>query len=382
MPRAAILLLLAVLAPSMDAATPEPAHPLTVAELDQMLAGMRKENDGKAARQIAGLRLAERAGASDLARWEAELPGLHTNEALIALVDASEFLRPPAAEILATAPPNAPDDKQIIARAVEFVKETLPKLPNFYAVRSTTSFEVATEGQLAPFQLMPGSLKTNQPKKSSYHALGPAGLSGLANQNLYWTGAYAKTVTYRDGAEVDDAQGGSTGESTLSEENLTTWGEFGPILRVVLEDAPTDKTVLDRWEKSTHGPLAVFRYSVPRARSHVAMRLSSDAQNEYPAYDGEFAVDPETGAIYRITIRAAESGMGFVARTYIAVEFGPTEIAGVDYVCPVRSVAIAKDFDPLADEDAHPETLPFRTTINEITFTKYHVFRTNARIVP
>lgn len=353
---------------------------MTVDQLDQLLAGLPDESDEKAAGQIAGLRLAERANASDLTRWQAEFPGERVKKALVALVDASAFLRPPAAEMLAAAPPDAPASEVILARAVEFAKETLPRLPNFYAIRSTTSFEVATEEQLTPPQLMPGPFKANRPKRPNHRALGPAGLNGSAEQKLIWTDSFAETVTYRDGAEVgEQPAGGERRAASLA--SLTTWGEFGPILRVVLEDAQPNAVVLDRWEKSPHGALAIFRYRVPSAGSHVGMQLAEESKIEYPAYDGEFAVDPATGAVFRITIRTAESSLGFVARAFVMVEFGPTKIAGIDYICPLHGVAMVKYLDPMADEDAKPAPLPYRTSINDITFTNYHVFRTNARIV-
>jgi len=103
MTKTAVLVLLAALTPGTLAAAPEPAHALTVDQLGKLLATVQKESDAKAAKQLAGLRLNERASADDLKRWEAEFPGSRAREALMALVDASAMLRPPATEILAAA---------------------------------------------------------------------------------------------------------------------------------------------------------------------------------------------------------------------------------------------------------------------------------------
>jgi len=151
---------------------------------------------------------------------------------------------------------------------------------------------------------------------------------------------------------------------------------------MVLEDASPDKTVWDHWEEGSSGPLAVFRYSVPSERSHFAVEITTDNQPEFPAYHGELAVDPASGAIFRITIVANGSGSGFFDESSILVEFGPVPIGGMTYIRPVRTVAIAKFFDSNADLDAQPPPVPFRTSINDVSFTNYHVFRTNARIVP
>jgi hypothetical protein len=363
-------------------AAPPAATSLTVDELDRLLAQMHERGDGKTARQLAGLKLTERASAAQLARWEAGLPGSHAREALIALADASAFLHPPASELLSSPPPDAAAAKQIVAHMIEFVKGTLPKLPNFYALRSTTAFELTTEDQLRSQQIVSDVLRPQHLKRSSYHKLGPAKSSGSPDMQLFWTGSSAQVVTYRGGSEVADSFAGGANRAPPTLFTLTTSGEFGSILRMVLEDASPDKTVWDHWEEGSSGPLAVFRYSVPSERSHFAVEITTDNQPEFPAYHGELAVDPASGAIFRITIVANGSGSGFFDESSILVEFGPVPIGGMTYIRPVRTFAIAKFFDSNADLDAQPPPVPFRTSINDVSFTNYHVFRTNARIVP
>lgn len=378
--RWAYLLLMAAFTPAV-AATPA-ATSLTVDELDRLLAQMHEQGDGRITRQLAGLSLTERASAARLARWEAGLPGSHAREALIALADASAFLHPPASELLSSPVPDAAAAKQIVAHMIEFVKGTLPKLPNFCALRSTTAFELTTEDQLLTQQILSDVLKPQHLKRSSYHTLGLAKSSGSPGMQLFWTGSSAQVVTYRGGFEVTDSFVGGANRAPPTLFSLTTTGEFGSILRAFLEDASPDKIVWDHWEEGSSGPLAVFRYSVPSERSHFAIEFTTDNQPEFPAYHGEVAVDPASGAIFRITIVANGSGAGFLHESSILVEFGPVPIGGVTYIRPVRTVAIAKFFDPNADLDAQPPPVPFRTSINDVSFTNYHVFRTNARIVP
>lgn len=126
-------------------------------------------------------------------------------------------------------------------------------------------------------------------------------------------------------------------------------------------------------------------------------------------------VDPETGAVLRLT-RMADVAQGDLAsmlsestagtplsRADMLVEYGPVEIGGNTYICPVRSVAISKARVPLLfrrqkiirrpDSDLSyrprppPQTVdlsrgditlelgPIRTYINDISFSQYHVFR-------
>ena len=65
----------------------------------------------------------------------------------------------------------------------------------------------------------------------------------------------------------------------------------------------------------------------------------------------------------------------------ILVDYGPVQIGELSYDVPIHAVAMAKSFDPFADLDAKPPPIPYSTTINNITFTDYHVFRAKSRVV-
>ncbi len=71
-------------------------------------------------------------------------------------------------------------------------------------------------------------------------------------------------------------------------------------------------------------------------------------------------------------------------RADIMVEYGPVEIGGKPYTCPVRSVSIsAGDGDELAnatDLGARSDREVLR--LNDVIFSDYHVFRSEMRIVP
>ena len=375
---------MAVLAQAAFAASPPVATGITVDQLDQILLHVSQQSDTTAARQLAALKLVERASAIRLERWQTELPGPRAHEALLALADASAFLPLPAAETPAAAGPDEISQKQILARMVEYVKQVFPRLPNFSALRSTTSFEVATPDQMN-FQQVGGELlQLRQQKRKErviFHALGAAKSSGLPDGQLFWTGFSTQPVTYRNGSEVTELSAGTAGHAGHVMFGLTTAGEFGPMLGIILNDGSTDEMVWDHWEQGAIGPLAVFRYAVPRERSHFAVEFAADEQPEFPAFHGEIAVDPATGAVFRITILGNVQEQDFLHDASIVVEFAPTEIAGVTYICPVRGVAIEKTLSPFAELNAQPPPIPYETYINDISFTKYHVFRTESRVV-
>ena len=64
------------------------------------------------------------------------------------------------------------------------------------------------------------------------------------------------------------------------------------------------------------------------------------------------------------------------------VEYGPVEIGGKTYTCPVRSVSIMSRVDLMRmlgvlGEGGPPEL----TQLNDVTFENYHQFRSESRIV-
>ncbi|HEX6496178.1 MAG TPA: hypothetical protein VF018_11885, partial [Acidobacteriaceae bacterium] len=81
------------------------AAPTTVEDVQRILAQDKAKPDAEVARQLSGLELTERMSYSKLQSLEQRVPGPSSRLALVALADASVFLRPAAAEVLSQAPP-------------------------------------------------------------------------------------------------------------------------------------------------------------------------------------------------------------------------------------------------------------------------------------
>lgn len=381
----ACLLLAEAIAPVILGALPPAATNLTIDQLDHLLKQLQGQGDAKAAKQITGIKLTERVSAARLAQWEASLAGDRSREALMVVADVSAFLTPPAAELPTMPAPNAQTQKQILARCREYVNRIVPKLPNYFALRTTTSFAFATAQKLDSQQVVSGIFQTRQGPKVRYRALGPEKSSDSAENQYFWLGSYAQEVTYRGGTEVLDAPPGAAEPSRPSLDIMTTSGEFGSILELIVVDFQEDQMVWDHWEQGpstqeSTRPLAVFRFTVPSERSHFEVRFA-DELPEFPAYHGEVAVDPESGAVRRITILAIESEAGFFDESSLLVEFAPTEIAAVTYICPMHSVAIDKIFDTIEYGNTAHTPVPRQISINDVTFTNYHLFRSESHIL-
>ena len=164
-------------------AVEEPAalRQATVAQLYDWVRELKGKRDGEAAKEIDRLQLTERLSSPKLTALSAELPGAKSKAALMAVGDASVFLKPPPDEIPQKAPPDLAEQKQIMSLAVDYLKKVNPKLPDFYAERFTTSFEEAS---------------TPKQEKGAYNprVLQPAG-------------EFNAKVYYRGGKEVVHAEG-------------------------------------------------------------------------------------------------------------------------------------------------------------------------------
>jgi VWFA-related protein len=347
------------------------ASRVTVEQLQQVLAATKAKPDADLAKQLSGLELTERLSSASLARLQATLPGENSRQALVALADASAFLDPPAAEIPSRPIPDTAEQRRIMALTVAYVVKTIPQLPNFFATRDTNRFEDTPQLQNSAGGLF-----------IPYQPLHPVGMTTAA-------------VFYRDGKEAIDT--GASKKPPPMTPGLTTMGVFGPILSTVLLDAAQNKLAWNRWEQGANGPEAVFSYSVPKEKSHYevnyccfAEEAATPVANLFPfrrvvGYHGEMAVDPATGTILRIVTEAELKPDDPVVTAAIMVEYGPIDIGGKTYFCPVRSVSLAKaqslQFDPSYNFPLANQLQPIKTSLNDVAFDQYHVFRAETRLL-
>jgi hypothetical protein len=287
-------------------------------QLEQMLAGSNREPDAKVAKQLSDLELTERLSAARLARCEANLRGPDARRALIALADRSSFLDPPISEIPTIAEPDLQAQRRMIALSADYVKKAIHQLPDLYATRVTTSFQ---------------------------HNKKP----------LHWVGTESAIVRYRDGHEerprVVRTRGG-----------MTTAGEFGPVLYVAQVDSAQGNLTWSHWEQGAAAPEAVYRYAVIAGKSHYSV----DGQSR--GYHGEITVDPSNGTIRRLVLRADPEPNLPLLKADIVVEYGPVELGGKTYVCPLKGIALSATWN--------------RWWLNDVAFEQYHLYRANAQLLP
>jgi VWFA-related protein len=329
---------------------------VTVRQLERALEVARGQSDAKLNKQLSDLELTERLNPSLRSRWEAELPGPASRQTLLVLADASAFLEPPTGELPAMPPPTLATQRQIIARSADFARKTISKLPDFYATRDTVRFDNT-----------PSSAPENEP--------------------LHHVDSSRDTVLYRDGRELVALSAAERKQYGLASPGLATSGVFGPMLGSVLTDTAHGTLAWSHWEQGAAGPAAVFSYRIPKANSHYGVGLAGKYQ-DLPAYHGEFAVDPANGTILRLTIQADPEKASPIVKSGVLVEYGPVTIAGKTYICPLKSVTIEAFYPGCTVASAEAcgaiassRALVMQTSLNDVTFSQYHVFRAESRIL-
>jgi hypothetical protein len=298
------------------------AGPITTEELKSLLASAHGESDENVAREMENLELTERLNSAQLQRLLAGLPGDRSREALLVLADASAFRDTPESEIALMDAPDLARQRQMISLAVNYVKKTRNDLPNFYATRVTTTFR--------------RELSSPRP--------------------LHLVGRYSDTEIYRDGQQLQKSR------PHYRASVLTTSGEFGPILVTAILDAAAGNLHWNHWEQGGTGPRAVFGYAVSAEESHYVV------QDQVTAYNGEIAIDPSNGAILRIVLKAAPGPDNPLDVASIVVEYGPGELGGKSYICPLRGIALSQGMQ--------------QKWLNDVAFSDYHVFRSEMRVLP
>jgi hypothetical protein len=367
----AFLLLMAGFGPAALAATRA-----SVEQVEQLLAASHNLPDAKLAEKLSGLELVERASSARLAQWQSQFAGARTREALLALADASAFLDLPAQDVLPKAEPDAVATKQIFVRAIAYANKTVKKLPNFSAKRNTIHFDNVSPAQ----RLLNQSL--SDPGGGMKRAVAPGVAPALAPGLSRFGDETSVVVTYRDGEEVADAQTVNGRKPETRGFGLTSYGEFGPILSIVIADTMHGKVYWGHWEQGESGPVAVFQYLVSQEISHFTV-IGGGNMTRSPSYHGEIAVDPTNGTILRITMASDWKPPFQPSESDIQVEYAPVQIGSGTYICPVHGVALSRVSNaPGGDMDAGHYVPPTQTYVNDVTFTEYHVFRGEIRILP
>lgn len=360
---APLLLLLGLTAPVY--AAPQ----VSVAQLKDYLTATHaaKESDEAIADRLSQVTLSEQLTDRTLSRLLAHTaPGPKTIEQLQILAAASIFRAPPVTESQGGPAPDFAVQRELISSASGYVNGVLHQLPDFLATRATLGFDNTPD---AP-----------DPKHSKPKA------------RLHFVREYHREIAYRNGREVEELTAGHKGTMRVRPDpgsGLTTWGEFGPILALVLSDSLKGSVVWSRWQSDNNDrQMAVFHYTVPHTDSHYLIDFCCYSPEpddppvtpfrERSAYHGEIYIEPATGAIIRFTLEAELSEDDPITAAGIAVDYSRVDIGGREYMCPVRGVAISEIHNFIMES---VDKIGQERDINLVRFIDYHKFASNARVI-
>jgi VWFA-related protein len=327
-------------------------------------------------RKLENLELTERLSTPRLNALLSTIRSERERQALTADADLSIALTPPTDEIVNRPPPPVEEQRAILRRTFDYLDNAIPKLPDFYALRNTVLFEEPPT-------------REDQIWKMPHQ-----------DQSLHFASGEHATVFYRNGQEAVEKKQklGKRRIARTRARGLETWGTFGPILAYVMGAAATNPSTMNwkRWEHGKYGDLAVFSYSIASRNGWLGVTFcclpegdgTTVYQNKTDA-NGEFAVNPETGAIMRIVMNAdldeeRDPDVPLI-RSRLMVEYGPEELGGKTYLCPQRSVATSRG---RSERVLHEWGMVFslygyfETLINDVTFGGYHKFGSEFRMLP
>ncbi len=379
------------------------------------------KSDAALVRELADVELTARVTEAAAKQMMAAAPGQKSAEALEALVDESVFLEPEAGEVAAAAAPDFATQKQILGKTVHYVVKTMPGLPNFLAERRTTHFNDA-------LQVVE---KGSWPERAGLHRTGESSSGvtfrdGRETDEPWSQPAAVPAVTAATGAAPADTKaampvainnGGVAAKPSVApaSEGMTSWGEFGPILGIVLVDAAKGKLGWARWEMRGGKQVAVFQFAVAKENSHyvvqycctrggevvngsygeggrgrgqgqgptsgLAKEEGARVVRQVAGYHGQLTVDPETGEILRITLMLDLKQEDPIQKGAMMVDYGPVAVGDVTCQCPVRAVTVSTltpGFDSLG---VNPVKEVPVLQLNEVSFGNYKRFGSEATLI-
>jgi VWFA-related protein len=332
-------------------------HRVTIAELEHVISA----HEISAHEPLLSFRLTERLSGTKLAELRRKLHWNDERSALDLLADMSAFLPPPASEIPPNPVPDAARQEKILDAVEEYLNQTISKLPDFFATRTAVHYGETAAYRESGVSIKPVALHVDERSRG--------------------------TVLYRGGKDVVETAKW-IGQAGDQHQHLSTNGTFGTLLTLVREGMRSRNNIRwSRWERDGSKLLAVFRIEVPVSRPTVQMKGWRMAYSATIAttFHGDIAVDPSSGAIFRLEFNADLKGFVPSSRSDTLVIYGPVEIEGQEYILPLRSIGIMnlRTAPGLQAWNVGFQTWgPLTTQINDLSFDHYHKFGGTMRILP
>jgi hypothetical protein len=298
---------------------------LTAGQIEEMVRSSLalKEDDGKIAKFLKGVKLNGKLDDKTVQDLEAQGAGPKTSKVLEQLRDKTAALKGPAQHTStsqpslsmtpvtkpAYKPPPPPDSihqKQILDQMRSYAVSYISSLPNFLCVQSTTRYVSFDGGDR--YRLMDRVLA-----KLSYN-------NGHEDYKVYSVNNQIVDTTM-------DKLGGAV-----------STGEFGSLLKSVFDRKSEAEFGWDHWATLRGKRMAVFNYSIDSGHSDFSLDFDHGAQRILTAYKGLVYADQNTGVITRVTFDAVNIPPGFpVRKATTRLDYDDVKINDISYLVPLAS---------------------------------------------
>ncbi len=226
---------------------------------------------------------------------------------------------------------------EIVARARDYAARYIDGLPNFICTQTTVHSAAGRKGQ-------------HWSNKGTITA-----------QLVFAAGKEKRTVQAVNGKPVSKG-----GNSRAIRERLTTEGEFGILLANILGPDSMAEITWKGFQKLRDRDVALIGYSVDK--EHSTLRLSRDYYaSAFVAYFGDVFMDPDSGAVLRITKELAGIPPELeTENSRTVIDYDKVVIAGADYLLPSKASV--------------EMTIRSGRLRNEMSFDGYRKFEANSTI--
>ncbi len=325
------------------------AKKTSVSELSTLLQSLheQKKSDEQVAEQLKNVEIGEQVTMAALNQMAGNIPGPLTVEQLTILKNVSAFLPLPTASAAAPPAPDAAAQKDLAAKIATYVTGVFAHLPDLTVQKTTLRFSDNPSSYMQDFRVAQGN-----------GTLTGGPLRNVVGNHIRYLGRTSMVAESAGGVErivsgqnkkVNDPQG------------PIAWGEFGPILGVLLQDATSSGSLTwARWDEIGGKRVAVFSFSVDRKSSHYAVNYCC-----FPSYDmsgghigpsqtivdwkpfkaiepyhGEFFVDPSSGIVLRMITQIEPKTTDFVHQEDTRVDYAPAVLGGKAYMLPISATIL------------------------------------------
>lgn len=340
-----------------NAAKTAPPKPQTksseeIAPITDLLPGV----EDSALSRLVEIELTERMSTLTLYRLVGQYKlGAHAQMVLEQMANRSALLPLPENEQVPQGAPDPDSQSAMFNAARDYVFGKLSHLPDFVATRTTSTYDNTP----TPIRFLQAGIDS----------------AGFRRRDLV-----QQQITFRDGKEIlESKQGDSLGTPAAFESR----GEFGTQAAVVLMDIEQGSVSFDHWENTMGGMAAVYRYSVPKAKSHyeVTDRCGDRGGfHDIPGYHGTIGLAPATGAILRMTLEAESDKGDPISHVASVIEYGPVVIGNRRSICPLRSLAFVVQETNGCSHGSHRLQKPI-SMLNQTIFSNYHRFGSSSTMI-